>query len=78
MKVIDLPTGQVGAYCQCLEEWSPEIREAGGRKLQWYEHMKDHGLRVEVSLDDERGVVMGHGTGPRDGIPAYKRVEKKA
>ncbi len=58
MKVIDLPTGQVDVYCQCLEEWSPEIREAGGRKLQWYEHMKDHGLRVKVSLD-ESGTIGG-------------------
>jgi GNAT superfamily N-acetyltransferase len=58
MKVIDLPTHHVEEYCQCLEEWSPEIREAGDQKRRWYETMKDHGLRVKVSVD-ENGTLGG-------------------
>ena len=39
-------------YCLCLEDWSPEIREAGGHKRAWYERMKGRGLRVKLALDD--------------------------
>jgi GNAT superfamily N-acetyltransferase len=58
MKVIDLPTDQEESYCQCLEEWSEDIREAGSLKRDWYRRMKERGLRVKVAVD-ERGTVGG-------------------
>jgi GNAT superfamily N-acetyltransferase len=58
MKVIDLPHEQENLYFQCLEEWSDEIKEAGDHKEQWFQKMKDMGLRVKVVVDDE-GVIGG-------------------
>ncbi len=58
MKVIDLPPEQEELYCQCLEEWSEEMREAGTLKREWYQRMKSRGLRVKVSLD-ENGRIGG-------------------
>lgn len=53
MKVIDLPLDQEESYFQCLEEWSEDIREEGTLKREWYQRMKDRGLRVKVSLDEK-------------------------
>jgi GNAT superfamily N-acetyltransferase len=58
MKVVDLPAEQEELYCQCLEEWSEDIKEAGTLKREWYQRMKDRGLRVKVSLD-ENGTIGG-------------------
>ena len=58
MKVIDLPTEKEKLYCQCLEEWSDEIREAGDHKEQWLQKMKGQGLRVKVAIDDQ-GTIGG-------------------
>jgi len=58
MKVIDLPDGQENAYFKCLEEWSPEMQDAGSLKEQWYRKMKDAGLRVKVAVD-EQGTIGG-------------------
>ena len=48
----------MGLYCLCLEDWSPEMREAGDHKRAWYERMKGKGLRVKLALD-EAGTVGG-------------------
>jgi GNAT superfamily N-acetyltransferase len=58
MRIADLAPEHEGIYCQCLEEWSDEIREAGGHKRDWYAREKDRGLRVKLVLDD-KGVVAG-------------------
>lgn len=58
MKVVDLPQKDEGLYCQCLEEWSDEMREAGSLKSEWFRRMKSRGLRVKVALDDN-GVIGG-------------------
>jgi GNAT superfamily N-acetyltransferase len=58
MKIIDLAPEHEGIYCQCLEEWSDEIREAGGHKHDWYAKAKGRGLRVKLALDDS-GTVGG-------------------
>lgn len=58
MKVVDLPPDQVRLYCQCLEEWSAEMKEAGNHKNAWYVRMRDRGLRVKVALD-ENGTIGG-------------------
>ena len=53
MKVVDLPAGQEELYCQCLEEWSADMKEAGPLKKEWYHRMKERGLRVKVALGDK-------------------------
>jgi N-acetylglutamate synthase-like GNAT family acetyltransferase len=58
MKVIDLPAEQEGLYCQCLEEWSDEMHEAGDHKRRWVGRMKGRGLRVKVGVD-EHGTIGG-------------------
>ena len=58
MDVVDLPPEHEGAYLACLEEWSPDMKEAGDRKRRWYDRMKERGLRVKLALDD-RGVPGG-------------------
>src|SRR5512146_249655 len=58
MNVMDLTPEDVDLYCQCLEDWSAEMKEAGDHKRRWYERMKDRGLRVKLATDD-RGVVGG-------------------
>ena len=52
MRIIDLAPEREEIYCQCLEEWSDEIREAGGHKREWYEKHKHRGLRVKLAEDD--------------------------
>jgi GNAT superfamily N-acetyltransferase len=58
MKIVDLADGHKPIYFVCLEDWSPEMKEAGDHKSLWYERMKDRGLRVKLALDD-RGEVGG-------------------
>lgn len=53
MKVINLGDHQKELYFCCLEDWSDEMKEAGDHKEIWYEKMKDKGLRVKLSADDE-------------------------
>ena len=52
MKVIDLTEDHKQLYFVCLEDWSEEIKEAGGHKEAWYNKMKDKGLRVKLAVDD--------------------------
>jgi len=58
MKIIDLAPEHEEAYCQCLEEWSDEIREAGDHKRKWYGGNRGQGLRVKLAVDDS-GTVGG-------------------
>jgi GNAT superfamily N-acetyltransferase len=58
VRIIDLRDEDVGLYCVCLEDWSPEMREAGDHKRAWYEKMRGKGLRVKLALDDA-GTVGG-------------------
>ena len=57
MKIIDLTSEHVPLYCICLEDWSDEIKEAGDHKRQWYDKMKDRGLRVKLAVNDEGKAV---------------------
>ena len=52
MKVIDLTEENEKLYFVCLEDWSDEFKEAGNHKENWYNKMKDKGLRVKIALDD--------------------------
>ncbi len=57
MKIIDLTDSHKELYCQCLEDWSAEIKEAGDHKAWWYEAMKQKGLRVKLVTDDQDTVA---------------------
>jgi len=54
MQIVDLSEKYLGTYCQCLEEWSDDIKEAGNHKELWYQKMKDKGLRAKLALEDDR------------------------
>lgn len=56
--ISDLTEEHKHLYCMCLEDWSDEMREAGDHKQQWYEKMKNLGLRVKLAKD-EKGAVGG-------------------
>jgi hypothetical protein len=56
MKIIDLDDRYEKLYFVCLEDWNPEIREAGNHKETLYGKMKDKGLRVKLALDDKEEV----------------------
>ena len=58
MNIVDLDERHVPLYLACLEDWSDEMREAGNHKAVWYQEMKNKGLRVKLSLDDQ-GTVGG-------------------
>lgn len=67
MRVVDLGREHEELYFQCLEDWSEEIREGGDHKARWYRRMKEEGLRVKLSEDDE---------GTIGGMIQYLPVEK--
>jgi GNAT superfamily N-acetyltransferase len=52
MKIIDLSNEYEKLYFVCLEDWSDEMKEAGDHKENWYNKMKDKGLRVKLALGD--------------------------
>jgi GNAT superfamily N-acetyltransferase len=56
MKIIDLDEKNKYLYFICLEDWSEEMKESGNHKQKWFEKMKDKGLRVKLSLDDNETV----------------------
>jgi N-acetylglutamate synthase-like GNAT family acetyltransferase len=58
MKIIDLDEQNKNLYFVCLEDWSEEIKEAGDHKAQWFEKMKDKGVRVKFAADDN-GIIGG-------------------
>ena len=56
MKIIDLnPENEKLFFC-CLEDWSDEPKEAGDHRENWYNRMKDKGLRAKLALDDKEQV----------------------
>ncbi len=57
MTIIDLTEKYENSYCMCLEEWSDEMKEAGGYKKSWLEKKKKKGLRVKLALNEEKQPV---------------------
>ena len=51
MQIIDLTDEHSDLFCQCLEDWSDEMKEAGNRKALWLGTMKNKGLIAKLSLD---------------------------
>jgi N-acetylglutamate synthase-like GNAT family acetyltransferase len=58
MKIINLEQNNAKLYFQCLEDWSDEVKEAGVHKENWYNKMKEKGLRVKLA-QDEKGNIGG-------------------
>lgn len=53
MKIIDLNDSYKDIYFHCLEDWSPDIKEAGNHKACWYEKMKKQDLKVKLAINDQ-------------------------
>jgi GNAT superfamily N-acetyltransferase len=59
VEIVDLPERHHQSYFACLEEWSPEMAEAGGHKACWFEQHRGAGLGVKLAVDaDDRPVGM--------------------
>lgn len=52
MEIIDLAKEHEQLYFVCLEDWSDEMKEAGNHKENWFNKMKEKGLRVKLAKDD--------------------------
>jgi GNAT superfamily N-acetyltransferase len=59
MKIVDLDITRQQSYFYCLEDWSPDIREAGLHKASWYSVMKEKGLRVKLAIDENKDAPVG-------------------
>jgi GNAT superfamily N-acetyltransferase len=58
MRIVDLDETTKPVFCQCLEDWSPDVRETGGRRARWVDRFVPRGLRGKLALD-EAGTVGG-------------------
>lgn len=58
MLIRDLTPEDEKLFCLCLEDWSPELKEAGNHKAIWIDKMRDKGLRVKLAQDDN-GTIGG-------------------
>jgi GNAT superfamily N-acetyltransferase len=52
IRVEDLPERHLESYFVCLEDWSPEMAEAGDHKARWFKQARFRGLRVKLALDE--------------------------
>ena len=52
MRIVDLEDRTKPVFCQCLEDWSDDVREAGKRRCQWVDRFTPRGLRAKLALDD--------------------------
>ncbi len=57
MKIEDITPADEKLYCQCLEDWSDDMKESGDHKERWYCLMKNQGLRVKLAKDDDGNVA---------------------
>ena len=53
MNITNLTEKHYAQYFCCLEEWSNDIKEAGTHKQEWFEKLKDKGLRVKMAVDND-------------------------
>ncbi len=58
MRVIDLTEDKKRTYFLCLENYSEEMRDAIQSRENWYNKMRDNGLRVKLA-EDESGEIGG-------------------
>jgi GNAT superfamily N-acetyltransferase len=52
MQIVDLDETTKPVFCQCLEDWSPDVKETGDRRRQWVDRFVPRGLRAKLALDD--------------------------
>jgi GNAT superfamily N-acetyltransferase len=52
MRIVDVDETTKPVFCQCLEEWSADVREAGDRRCRWVDEFTPRGLRAKIALDD--------------------------
>jgi GNAT superfamily N-acetyltransferase len=57
MKIIDLNEKYLQTFACCFEDWSDEMTNAAPHTLDWYEQLKEKGLRVKIALDNEDNAV---------------------
>lgn len=53
MRIVDLSQDNKQTYFLCLENYSEEMQEAIAAKENWYNEMKNKGLRVKMAEDDD-------------------------
>ncbi len=56
MKIIDLAPEHEELFCNCLEDWSAEMKESGSHKKKWLENMRDSGFTAKLATDDEDNI----------------------
>jgi GNAT superfamily N-acetyltransferase len=52
MDIVDLAEEHQVSFSLCLEDWSPQAKEAGPRRSQWIERFLKKGLRAKLAVDD--------------------------
>lgn len=52
MRIVDVDAATKPLFCQCLEDWNPEVLEAGDRRRRWFDRLAPRGLRGKLALDD--------------------------
>ena len=52
MRVVDLDEKTKPVFCQCLEEWSDDVKETGDRRCRWVDRFTPRGLRAKIATDD--------------------------
>jgi GNAT superfamily N-acetyltransferase len=52
MRVVDVDERTKPLFCQCLEDWSDDVQEAGDRRCRWVDRFSPRGLRAKLALDD--------------------------
>lgn len=57
VEIIDLAPEYEATFCNCLEDWSEEMKEAGDAKRKWLERKKQKGLRVKLARDAQGRIV---------------------
>ncbi len=57
MEIVDIAEEYRETYCNCLEDWSDEMKEAGSLKSRWYDRNRDQGLRVKLARDEQGRIV---------------------
>jgi len=52
MRIVEVDEATKMLFCQCLEDWSDDVREADDRRCRWYDRFSPRGLRARLALDD--------------------------
>ena len=50
MRIVDLDETMKPVFCQCLEDWSDDVKETGDRRRCWVDRFTPRGLRAKIAL----------------------------